>query len=284
MKRRGLILRKVQQKIFDAACLAAVTLSVALMFWIIATLFRHGFAVINWELLTEPSKPYGIPHQGIANALLGTVLITSVATLLAVPLGLAGGIYLAEYDRHSTLADLVRLSANVLMGIPSIVIGLFVYAVWVVPTGHFSGWAGSIALAIIMVPIILRTTEDMLLLVPDTMRESALALGISRWRTTLSVVCRSCRSGLVTGVLLAFARICGETAPLLFTALWSHSWPSAFFSTPVANMPVLITEYMTASPFEEQQKIGWAAATVMLAIILILNITLRTVFHRKRAL
>ncbi|MGL6196142.1 MAG: phosphate ABC transporter permease PstA [Thermoguttaceae bacterium] len=280
MARKPLFYRQLKQRIVDLVSFCALLFAVGLMLWIIATLIYYGGKTISWKFLTAVSKPYGIPHQGIGNALLGTLYITLFSTLIAVPFGLASGIYLAEFDRHSYFAKCIRFGANVMMGIPSIVVGLFIYAIWVVPTGHFSGFAGSLALAVIMFPIILRTTEDMLLMVPDSNREAALALGIPRWRTTIKVVCRNARAGLITGILMAFARVSGETAPLLFTALWSDSWPRNFFTTPIANIPVLVTEYTTGSPFEARHAAGWGAALVMMIIILIINVGVRICFKR----
>ncbi|MGL4943042.1 MAG: phosphate ABC transporter permease PstA [Thermoguttaceae bacterium] len=278
--RRTLRIRKLQQSLVDAVALAALLLAVGLMVWILATLVYHGGKMISWEFLTAMSKPYGVPNQGIGNALLGTLTITLLATLITVPLGIGAGIYLSEIDRHSAFATAVRFGANVMMGIPSIVVGLFVYAVWVVPTGNFSGFAGSLALSVIMFPLILRTTEDMLRMVPDSLREASLSLGIPRWRATLTVICRSASSGLLTGILMAIARVSGETAPLLLTALWSHSWATHFFTSPVANIPVLVTEYTTGSPFASRHEAGWGAALVMMGIILILNIGVRIVFRK----
>lgn len=283
MKRRSFLVRKFRQRVFEASCILALVVSIGLMLWILATLFYRGLSGISLELLIEPTKPFGIPHQGMGNAFLGTLLITMMAALLAIPLGLAAGIYLAEYDRHSWLARTTRASANIMMGIPSIVIGLFVYAILVVPMGSCSGLAGSVALALIMFPLVTRTTEDMLLMVPDQIREAGLALGVPHWRVTLSIVCRACRGGLVSGGLLAFARVSGETAPLLFTALWSHSWPVGYFTSPTASVPVLLTEYMTASPFEQQRALGWAAASLLMIMILILNLSTRIIFRRRSA-
>lgn len=281
-RRRTLFWRKLNQRLMDVLSFSVLACAIGLMLWIIATLFYYGGKTISWEFLTSVSKPHGIPHQGIGNALLGTFYITAFATLIAVPLGLAAGIYLSEFDRHSYFAHSVRFGANVMMGIPSIVVGLFIYAIWVIPTGQFSGFAGSLALTVIMLPIIVRTTEDILLLVPDAQREAALALGIPRWRATIKVVCRSAKAGLITGILMAFARVSGETAPLLFTALWSHSWCQNFFTSPVANIPVLITEYTTGSPFEARHAAGWGAALIMMGIILVINVSVRTFFAAKK--
>ncbi len=281
MQYKTLFYRKLTDRVMSIVCVLVLAISLGIMLWILWTVFSHGLSAISWSFLTEPSKPYGIANAGIGNALLGTLLITTVSTILTLPPAMAAGIYLAEFGKNSIVADWIRFSANVMMGIPSIVVGLFVYAIWVIPTGHFSGFAGSVALSIIMFPVIVRTTEDMLLMVPDTQREAALALGITRRRATLDVIFRSARSGLATGVLMAFARVSGETAPLLFTALWSDSWPTDFFTSPTANIPVLITEYTTNSPFEQMHAAGWGAAMIIMALMLLINIGVKFITAKK---
>ena len=245
--------------------------------------YRNGASLAEGdrELIPNIDLICGIPDSGIANAILGTLEITFGAALIGIPPALLGGIYLAEFGRGTRLAGVIRFAANVLMGMPSVVVGLFVYAVMVVPLGGFSGMAGSLALAILMIPVVLSTTEEMLRMVPDTLRESALALGCSRARATLAILCRSARSGLLTGILLAVARVSGETAPLLFTALWSDGWPRDYFTGPTANLPVLITEYSTNSPFAEQHAAGWGAALTVTAMVLILNVGSRIIFKEK---
>lgn len=282
MKPRPVIFRKSANLLLNLLALGSICIALGGMGWILYTVIKNGGPVINWEFLTSPSKPYGEPGAGVANALLGTLLMTIGATVLAVPPALAGGIYLAEFGKNSKFADMLRFCSNVLMGVPSILIGLFVYALIVIPSGNFSGMAGTVALAIIMFPVIMRTTEDMLLMVPDSLRESALALGMSRMRTTLDIVARSARNGLATGILLSLARVCGETAPLLFTALFADTWPKSFFSEPTASAPVLITEYTTNSPFESMHAMGWGAALVMAGLILIINIATRCIFHENK--
>ncbi|MDO5112739.1 MAG: phosphate ABC transporter permease PstA [Planctomycetia bacterium] len=279
MKRRSLFYRRMVEYVMRGISLLVLGISLGGMGWILWTLVTHGISVISWTFLTQPSKPYGVENAGIANALLGTLYITTVATLLTLPPAVAGGIYLAEFGKETKLGNLIRFSANVMMGIPSIVVGLFVYAIYVIPTGSFSGFAGSLALGLFMFPVILRTTEDMLLLVPDSQREAALALGMTRCRATLSIVCKSARNGLITGILMAFARVSGETAPLLFTALWSNSWCTHFFTSPTANIPVLITEYTTNSPYAAMHAAGWGAALVMMTGILVLNVGVRWLFQ-----
>ena len=280
-KRRGLFRRKLLDRIVGVLSILALFLAVAGMIWILWVVFAHGASVISWTFLTEPSKPYGTLNGGIANALLGTVEITLGAILIGVPPALLGGIYLAEFGKGTKLGNAVRFSANVMMGMPSVVVGLFIYAILVIPMHGPSGFAGSTALAVLMFPVVLRTTEDMLLMVPDALRESALALGCSRARTAVRIICRCARSGLVTGIMLAIARVAGETAPLLFTAMWSDAWPKHYFSEPTANLPVLVTEYATNSPFEEQHAAGWGAALVVTLLVLLLNISTRIIFKER---
>lgn len=282
MKTRSVILRKFANLLLTLLALTSISIALGGMGWILYTVICNGGTVINLEFLTSPSKPYGEPGAGVANALIGTLLMTMGATILAVPPALAGGIYLSEFGKESRFADMLRFCADVMMGVPSILVGLFVYALIVIPTGNFSGMAGTIALAIIMFPVIMRTTEDMLLMVPNTLRESALALGMSRMRTTLHIVMRSARNGLATGTLLALARVSGETAPLLFTALFADTWPDSFFSKPTASAPVLITEYTTNSPFESMHSMGWGAALLITGFILIVNILTRFIFHENK--
>ena len=282
MKRRGMMFRKSMDLMIRMWSIFFVLLAIALICWILYTVLSSGFEAFSWEFFTEPTKPYGIPDGGIANALLGTLFITIGAALIGVPPGILGGIYLAEFAQDNKIGRTVRFSANVMMGIPSILCGLFVYALLVYTTKHFSGFAGSIALAIIMFPVVLRTTEDMLRMVPNSLRESALALGTPRWKATFSIICRAARSGLITGVLLAIARVGGETAPLLFTALWSDDWPFSFFTEPTSNLTVTINEYATNSPFDVMHTRAWGAALVISIAILALNIFCRSVFREKK--
>lgn len=280
-QRRPLLFRKVRNKLFSFIALFSVILAVGGMGWILFTVLRHGSQSISWEFLSSPSKPYGEPDSGIANALSGTLLMTGMATLLAVVPAMAGGIYLAEFGQGSRLSAFLRFCANVMMGVPSIIVGLFVYVLLVVTMGGFSGFAGAVALAIIMFPVVMRTTEDMLNMVPVTLRESALALGMSRARTTLCIVSRAARNGLVTGVLLALARVSGETAPLLFTSMFADAWPGDFFTRPTASVPVLINEYTMNSPFESMHAAGWGAALIICLFILLINIFTGIIFHEK---
>ncbi len=263
-----------------SAC--ATALALGLMAWILYVLVREGAPALSCELLTNASRPYGEVGGGIANALLGTALITGGAAILAIPPALAAGIYLAEFGREGRFAGFVRFTVNALMGVPSVIVGLFVYGVLVATTGHFSGFAGSVALAILMFPVVVRTAEDQLAGVPDTLRESGLALGATRARVTLGLVCRAAKGGLLTGILLAVARVSGETAPLLFTALYADAWPTNYFSGPTASAPVFITNATMDSPFEAMHRVGWGAALVVAAAILALNVVVRALAQRRR--
>lgn len=283
LKPRGLFLRKLKNFTVIGVSAFGTVIAAVFLIWILWTILRNGAESLSVEFLTQPTKPYGVPGGGMLNAILGTALITLVATLLAVPAGMLGGVCLSEFARSSRFGNAVRFSANVMMGMPSIIVGLFIYTLIVMTTGRFSGFAGSVALAIIMFPVILRTTEDMLCMVPNALRESALAIGAPRWRITLAVVFRSAKSGLMTGVLLAVARVAGETAPLLFTALTSDAWPTGFFTQPTANLTVTMTEYATNSPFETMHIRAWGAALIITAAVLALNILCRTIFMEKKS-
>lgn len=282
MRPRPLLFRKSWDALLAAFSLLSIILALGGMGWILWTVISHGASCLDWQFLTSPSKPYGEMGAGIANALLGTLLITAGATLLSVPLAMAAGIYLAEFGQGQGFANMLRFCANVMMGLPSIIVGLFVYVLIVVPTGNFSGFAGTVALAIIMFPVVMRTTEDMMAMVPYTLRESALALGMTRMRTTLCIIFRAAKNGLATGVLLSLARVSGETAPLLFTAMFADSWPDGYFSEPTASVPVLINEYTMNSPFESMHTAGWGAALIISVAILLINIATRLIFQEKR--
>ena len=283
LKPRGLFLRKLKNFTVIGVSAFGTVIAAVFLIWILWTILRNGAESLSVEFLTQPTKPYGVPGGGMLNAILGTALITLVATLLAVPAGMLGGVCLSEFARSSRFGNAVRFSANVMMGMPSIIVGLFIYTLIVMTTGRFSGFASSVALAIIMFPVILRTTEDMLCMVPNALRESALAIGAPRWRITLAVVFRSAKSGLMTGVLLAVARVAGETAPLLFTALTSDAWPTGFFTQPTANLTVTMTEYATNSPFQTMHIRAWGAALIITAAVLALNILCRTIFREKKS-
>ena len=281
MQMRPTTFRKATNLVMRGFAAFATLLALALMAWILWTIVRNGAPALSAGLLTNASKPYGEAAGGIANALLGTALITGGAALLAIPPAIAAGIWLAEFGREGRFAALARFTVNMMMGVPSVIVGLFVYDILVATTGHFSGFAGSVTLAILMFPVVVRTTEDQLTGVPDTLRESGLALGATRARVTLGVICRAAKGGMLTGILLAVARVSGETAPLLFTALFADDWPTNYFTGPTASAPVLITSYTMDSPFEEMHRIGWGAALVVAAAILALNVTVRALALRK---
>ena len=226
MIRRSATGRKLTDHLVKVISACAALVGILALAWILLLVLQKGAAAINWDFFIHRTLPTGDTGGGVGNAILGSALLVGLAVVLGVPIGLMAGVYLSEFGRATRLGTAVRFSANVMMGIPSIIVGLFVYTLMVVPMHSFSGWAGAVALAILMLPVVARTTEDMLQLVPNALRESALALGASRWKVTFQIVFRAARAGLLTGVLLALARISGETAPLLFTSLNSPYWPT----------------------------------------------------------
>jgi len=265
--------RKIVDLLVKVASSFAAAIGIFFLGWILLVVVQKGSAAINWDFFTALPAPPGIEGGGVANAIVGTLIITIIATVLGVPIGALAGVYLSEFGRSTRFGALVRFNINVLMGVPSIIVGLFVYTILVKPVQHFSGYAGAVALAIIMLPVVARTTEDMLTLVPNALRESALALGAPRWKVTLNVVFRAAKSGMITGTLLAVARISGETAPLLFTALNSPFWPESL-AQPMANLTVTIFNY-AMSPFAVWQQIAWGASLIIMAAVLALNLLAR---------
>tara|TARA_R110000824_G_scaffold390760_6_gene587677 strand:- start:27606 stop:28469 length:864 start_codon:yes stop_codon:yes gene_type:complete len=245
---------------------------------ILVTLFYNGIQAIKPSLFLESTPPPG-SEGGLANAIFGSVVMTSIAVLIAAPVGIMAGTYLAEYARSSRLADTIRFINDVLLSAPSIIIGLFVYGIVVLSMGHFSAWAGIVALAIIAIPIIVRTTEDMLSLVPDSLREAGAALGTPRWKVITSISYRAAFQGIMTGVLLAIARVSGETAPLLFTALNNQFW-STNLNAPMANLPVVIFQF-SMSPYEDWRSLAWGGALLITTTVLMLNIVARLSAKRK---
>jgi phosphate transport system permease protein len=248
------------------------------LLWILFTLFAKGLAAFGPALFTQMTPPPG-SDGGLANAIFGSVMIVGAAIFIATPIGIMAGIYLAEVGRDNWVAKITRFINDILLSAPSIVIGLFVYTLIVANVKHYSGWAGAVALAIIAVPVVVRTTETMLLLVPNSMREAAVALGAPQWRVVLMVTLKSVQGGVVTGVLLALARISGETAPLLFTSLNNQFW-SSDMNAPMANLPVAIFQF-AMSPYEEWQRLAWAGALLITLTVLVLNIIARTLFRQK---
>ena len=282
MKQRSLLWRKIKNHLLNFFSIVAIIFAISIMIWVIWTVVSCGKEALTLSLFMNCSAPYGSITYGIGNAIIGTLLITLGAAVIAVPPALLAGIFLSEYKEYRRLGNAIRFASNVLMGMPSILVGLFVYMLIVVPTGKFSGFAGSIALAILMFPVIVQTTENMLAMVPNTLRESALALGMTRMRAILYIVCRSAKNSLLTGILLSLSRVSGETAPLLFTAMFADSFPTGYFTQPTANLSVLITEYTTNSPFEVMHQIGWSAALVVMMMVLLVNITVRIFFREKK--
>lgn len=259
----------------------AALCGIVFLAWILTVVVARGGSALDWAFFTKPPAPPGEAGGGVATAIAGTVYITLLAAAIGVPTGLMAGVYLSEYGHHNRFGAIVRFTVNVMMGVPSIIMGLFVYTLMVVPMGHFSGYAGGVALALLILPIVARTTEDMLTLVPSELRESALALGSPRWRVTLGVVFREAKTGLITGILLAVARVSGETAPLLFTALNSPYWPHGL-SQPTSNLTVTIFNY-AMSPYDEWQRAAWGASLLIMVAVLATTILARlTIRGEKR--
>jgi len=262
--------------------MSLVTMAFGLLFlaWILWTLFQAGFHALSPDLFTKMTPPPG-SSGGLLNAIAGSLLMATMGTLIGTPIGILAGIYLAEYGRRGWLAPVTRFINDILLSAPSIVIGLFIYEIYVFRVGHFSAWAGSFALALIVVPVVVRTTENMRKLVPDSLREAAAALGTPQWKMILMVTLRAVKAGIITGILLAVARISGETAPLLFTALNNQFWTSNL-DAPMANLPVVIFQF-AMSPYNDWQQLAWAGALLITLAVLLLNVLARTVFRQRIA-
>ena len=258
--------------------ISVITTAIGVIFlaWILIVLIIKGVGSINWALFTEMTPPPG-SAGGLANALVGSLMITFAAVLIGTPIGVMAGTYLAEYGEKSFFAESVRMINDILLSAPSIIIGVFVYGLMVLPMGHFSGWAGSVALAIIVIPVVLSTTENMLRLVPVQMREAAAALGAPRWIVIGNIVYKAAITGMVTGVILAVARITGETAPLLFTALNNQFW-STNMNDSMANLPVVIFQF-AMSPYDDWRSLAWAAALLITVLVLGMNILTRVLMR-----
>ena len=259
----------------------ATLLVVAPLFAILAYLVYKGASSLNLNFFTKIPAPVGEPGGGMANSIVGSGLILALASLLGIPVGIAAGVYLAEFGRGGWLANAIRFTADVLNGVPSIVMGMAVYSLVVMQQKHFSAFAGGVALAIMMVPTITRTTEEMLATVPHSVREAALGLGVPRWRTTLSVSLRTASPGIITGCMLAFARVAGETAPLLFTAFGNQFW-STNLNEPIGALPLQIYVY-AISPYDEWHRLAWAGSLVLIAMIMV-SVTLVRIFANRGAL
>jgi len=270
--------RKVVNLLALTLSLAAMAFGLVWLIWILAETIRLGVGGLSWSILTEMTPAPG-DEGGLANAIMGSLLMVGLATLIGTPVGVMSGIYLAEYGQRGALGSITRFINDILLSAPSIVVGLFIYSVVVTRMQSFSAWAGVLALALIVVPVVIRTTENMLTLVPQALREAAYALGTPKWRVILTITLKSARAGVVTGVLLAVARIAGETAPLLFTALSNQFW-SADMSAPMASLPVTIFKF-AMSPYENWQKLAWAGVFLITLGVLALNIIARVLFRQR---
>ncbi|WP_417067233.1 phosphate ABC transporter permease PstA [Niveibacterium terrae] len=270
--------RKWINRIALMLSMLAMAFGLIWLVWILVTVLGRGAAALSPTLFTEMTPPPG-SSGGLANAIVGSGLMVGLATLIGTPAGILTGVFLAEYGMRSRLASVTRFINDLLLSAPSIVIGLFMYAIYVARVGSFSGWAGVLALALIVIPVVVRTTENMLQLVPNSLREAAFALGAPKWRVIMAVSVRASKSGIITGVLLAIARIAGETAPLLFTALSNQFW-SLDLNKPMANLPVTIFKF-AMSPFPDWQKLAWAGVFLITLGVLIINIIARTMLARR---
>jgi phosphate transport system permease protein len=258
---------------------AAMAIGIFFLLWILATLVVKGLGAVHVGMFTLNTPPPGDSGGGLLNAIVGSLMMVGFATLLSTPIGILAGIYLAEYGEQSRFAQITRFVTDIMLSAPSIVIGLFVYALYVAYAKHFSGWAGSLAIALIAIPIVVRTTDNMLNLVPTSLREAAYALGAPRWKVAMFVRVRAVRAGVITGLLLALARIAGETAPLLFTAL-NNQFFSVNMNAPMANLPVVIYQF-AMSPYENWRSLAWGGALLITFSVLGLNILSRTLFNQK---
>lgn len=272
--------RSTKNKIALSLSLLTMAFGLFWLIWILYTTLTRGIDGLSLSLFTESTPPPNTVGGGLANALAGSGLLILWATVFGTPLGIMAGIWLAEYGRKSWLAETIRFINDILLSAPSIVVGLFVYTLVVAQMKHFSGWAGVVALALLQVPIVIRTTENMLLLVPDSMREAAYALGTPKWKMISAITLKASVSGIITGVLLAIARIAGETAPLLFTALSNQFW-STDMMQPLANLPVTIFKF-AMSPFAEWQSLAWAGVLIITLCVLLLNIAARLIFAKRK--
>ncbi|WP_052452407.1 phosphate ABC transporter permease PstA [Noviherbaspirillum autotrophicum] len=260
---------------------SVLAMAVGLFFlvWILLTLVVKGFSALSLSMFTETTPAPGSEGGGLMNAIVGSLMLVGAATLVSTPVGILAGIYLAEYGEESWLAQVTRFVTDIMLSAPSIVIGLFVYAIYVANVKHFSGWAGTFAISLIAIPVVVRTTDNMLKLVPNSLREAAFSLGAPRWKVAMLVRLRAVKAGVVTGVLLAVARISGETAPLLFTAL-NNQFFSADMNKPLANLPVVIYQF-AMSPYDNWRSLAWGGALLITFSVLGLNILSRTLFSQK---
>jgi phosphate transport system permease protein len=270
--------RRLRNTVARSFAYAAAAFGLGWLVLILAVLLFHGFDGLSLAVFTQNTPPPG-SDGGLLNAIVGSIAMTMLAIAIGTPIGILAGTYLAEYGRHEKLATIVRFINDILLSAPSIVVGLFIYEVMVAPMGHFSGYAGAVALAVIVIPVVVRTTEDMLRLVPDTLREAAASIGLPRSHMIVRIAYRAARAGIVTGILLAIARISGETAPLLFTALNNQFW-SLNMNAPMPSLPVVIFQF-ALSPYEEWQKLAWTGALLITVTVLALSIIARSLTARR---
>jgi phosphate transport system permease protein len=259
--------------------MSAMAVGLAVLIWILFVLFSNGLAALDGNLLTSDTPAPGTEGGGLRNAIVGSLMIVGLTVLVSTPVGILAGVYLSEYGDSSKTAELTRFVTDIMLSAPSIVLGLFVYAIAVATVGKFSGYAGSLALSLIAVPVVMRTTENMLRLVPGSLREAAFALGAPRWKVSTFITLRAAKSGVMTGLLLAVARISGETAPLLFTAL-NNQFFSTNMGAPMANLPVVIFQF-AMSPYDNWVRLAWAGALLITLTVLVLNILARVFFREK---
>jgi phosphate transport system permease protein len=271
--------RRITSMLGLAFSMSAMAIGLAVLLWILYVLFSNGLSALDGNLLTHDTPAPGTEGGGLRNAIVGSLMIVGLTVLVSTPVGILAGIYLTEYGDESKTAELTRFVTDIMLSAPSIVLGLFVYAIAVATVGNFSGYAGSLALSLIAVPVIMRTTENMLRLVPGSLREAAFALGAPRWKVSTFITLRAAKSGVMTGLLLAVARISGETAPLLFTAL-NNQFFSTNMGAPMANLPVVIFQF-AMSPYENWVRLAWAGALLITLTVLALNILARVFFRDK---
>ena len=272
--------RQLNNAIGLSLSMASMALGLVVLMWILLVLFSKGLAALDLNLLTQSTPAPGTEGGGLANAIVGSLMMVGFSVLVSTPIGVLAGVYLAEYGDESKTAELTRFVTDIMLSAPSIVLGLFVYAIAVATMGGFSGWAGSLALSLIAVPVVVRTTENMLRLVPGSLREAAFALGAPRWKVSTLVTLRAAKSGVMTGLLLAVARISGETAPLLFTAL-NNQFFTTDMSKPMANLPVVIFQF-AMSPYDNWNRLAWAGALLVTLSVLLLNVVARVYLREKK--
>jgi phosphate transport system permease protein len=271
--------RRITSLLGLAFSMTAMAIGLAVLLWILYVLFANGLSALDANLLTHDTPAPGTEGGGLRNAIVGSLMIVGLTVLVSTPVGILAGVYLTEYGDESKTAELTRFVTDIMLSAPSIVLGLFVYAIAVATVGNFSGYAGSLALSLIAVPVIMRTTENMLRLVPGSLREAAFALGAPRWKVSTFITLRAAKSGVMTGLLLAVARISGETAPLLFTAL-NNQFFSTNMGAPMANLPVVIFQF-AMSPYDNWVRLAWAGALLITLTVLVLNILARVFFREK---